>query len=586
VLTHKMSNFNTLLANARAAMESHDFRPDLWVPEFGWSPAERDASEDPFEPQLLAALQTFLWCYTDGLMTPDKRIWVHLAAEMQAGKTGVINALIRLVLANRSLKLTPDRCFVLTGMSDEAWQTQTEKRMPACVRHNVHHAGTLSHVKAKLEALAEASPDKILSDILITLDESHYASSARNQPAKYVYGVVASLCPRSQWCERNIRFVTVSATDPAKVLAMQGSEMPTAVVRLLTSDAYQSVEKLLLAGRIRPVEASGTLHSEAGFLAFKEEVERLESVHGPLTHILRPNHGKTEDVELLIGRDFPEADVVCWDVESNKKRIRDTGSTSSMSSDINASQLSEKPSRTRFILLKGMFRAAKTMDDTHVGVLFDRVGGQDATNLQSLLGRACGYGKSKRTVVFTSSATVNTYLKLWKELCASKHFSAVVTGVPVAKLRGKMPGVTAAGTSIRATLAPTQATACPLGSGTDIPSVAAASAARRDVNEDDFEVKWSEEFHTLAEAKAHGAGAMKPDASGFFKNATGAKGPMTKAQLLKVQGGKKTAHSREHPFAVNQVSKRTFAYYEDLLDTSSVRFIVRTLTRVRDSLAV
>jgi hypothetical protein len=53
----------------------------------------------------------------------DKSIWVHLAAEMQAGKTGVINALFRLILSNcHRIGITPNRIFTLTGMSDEDWQ--------------------------------------------------------------------------------------------------------------------------------------------------------------------------------------------------------------------------------------------------------------------------------------------------------------------------------------------------------------------------------------------------------------------------------------------------------------------------------
>ena len=569
-----------MLSSARNALRNNNYTDQLWVPEFGWSPSEAIASEDPHDPQMLAALQVFRWAYVDELATPDKRVWVHLAAEMQAGKTGVVNALIRLVFANRSLKLTPDRCFILTGMSDEAWQSQTDKRMPACVRSNVHHAGTLSHVKVKLEALAEASPDKILSDVLVTLDESHYASSASNQPAKYVYSVVANLCPRERWSERNIRFMTVSATDPVKVLAMKGSEMPTAVVRLLTNEAYQSVEKLLLAKRILPVESTGVLHSEAGFRALKTEVDRLESIHGPLTHILRPNHGKTENVERLIARDFPNADVICWDNESNKKRNRDTSSTSSTSTDINASQLSEKPTRTRFILLKGMFRAAKTMNDAHVGVMYDRVGGQDATNLQSLLGRACGYGKSSRTIVFASSSTVNTYLKLWKELCANKHFSEIVAGVPVDRLRGKMPGVTAAGSSVRATLAPTLTTASPLGAGVEL-SNAGTGSNRVIHNEDDFSVEWSQEFTSLAATKAlNPYGPRKADENGFYAPLAGS-GPMSRANFLKLQSGKKTAHMNKALDKVGDKARRTIVFYENPLDATTARFVVRTLTRIR-----
>ena len=570
------------MLQAHAKMTERGFKTTLWEPEFGWDSSENDASENPFPPQLLASFQIFLWMYTDGLYTPDKRMWVHLAAEMQAGKTGVITALIRLVLKNRSLNITPERCFVLTGMSDGSWVTQTKKRMPKLIRENVHHAGTLAYVKGKLESLSQRNPDKKLSNVLITIDESHIASAGHNQPTKYIYDIVANLCPREEWVDRNIRFVTISATDPAKVLAMQISDSPTAVVRLLTGENYQSVEKLKNAKRLRFVERSGSLHSEKGFSSFKTEVNRIESLLGPMIHIIRPEVNKTTAVIDLIARDFPNSDVISWDNESNRARKRDDSSSTDSSSDINVSQLSKKPSRTRFIILKGMFRAAKTMDDTHIGVLFDRIGLQDATTLQSLLGRACGYNKSQHTVIFTSENTVENYLKLWKELCASKQFPSIVSGIPVSKLRGKMPSVGATKKDNKSALTTKDTHSSPLESG--VSKKTKATVVRRKVNEDDFSVEWSEPVRTLEEAKELGAGQMDPDENGFYKNAAGTKkGPMTVAQLLKVKSGKKTAYGREHDIALNEKQRRTFPYYEDPNDPSTLRFVVRTLTRIRES---
>jgi hypothetical protein len=435
---------------------------------------------------------------------------------------------------------------------------------------------------AKLESLAEGEPDGKLRNILIMIDESHYASGKSNQTNKHVYTVVSRLCPRNEWVENNIRFMTVSATDPNKVLAMQGSDLPTEVVRLYTTDGYQSVEKLLKAGRIRAVEAYGVIHKPTGMAALKEAVHTLENEHGPLIHILRPNHGQTGVVKALIEAHFPESDIIEWDVEANKRRSRENASSaSSVSSDINRSQLADKPPRTRFILLKGMFRAAKTLDDTHVGVMFDRVGTKDSTTLQSLLGRACGYGKSNRTIIFTSEKTVNNYVKLWRELCASKYFANLVSDLSAASLKGKMPGVTAIeDSSTKGTLLlPALSTATPLGTG-DALSNGADAGPRNQVNEDDYEVTWSEEVRTLGEAQRLGAKNMKKDENGFHKNAATGKGPMSRAEFLKVKSGKKTAQSRVS-LKVGQVQKRTFAAYEDTTDPTTVFFVVKTLKRLR-----
>jgi len=576
--------FNLADEIAKATITAAGFTTALWVPEFGWSPCERrqsdadeaSASDEPYPLQTLAALQVFVSMFC------DQYIWVHLAAEMQAGKTGVINALYRLILANcRSIGISPNRIFTLTGMSDDDWQEQTSKRLPKLLRENVHHSGTLAKVKAKLEALAENEADEQLRNVVIVLDESHHAASSSNRPNTLVYQVVAGLCPRHLWAERGIRFVTVSATDPAKVLAMQGSDTSaTAVVRLETTSAYQSVQSLRDSGRLLPVEK--VLHDPLGADILCNAVRALERVHGPLVHILRPNTMRGKDmnavVEGLLNERIPGCIVVPWDMESKKRRFKDTSdSASTASADINSAYLSTKPTQTTFILLKGMFRAAKTLNDAHVGVLYDRVGGADSTNLQSLLGRACGYGKSSRSIVFVANSTVMNYINLWRELCANRRFPTI-TDVPVTSLKGKMPGVGAKSEQGRSQLVLKQASACPLGAGPGGQTTAAVPRRNTAANDDDFDVEWSHEFLTEAEARAAGGKKMKMK-DGFFSNAMGAKGPMTREQLIRVRAGKKTAHSRIHLRPEQRVDHKTFAFYENPLDASTVRFIVRTLTR-------
>jgi len=164
-------SFSAALSDAEMQMATAGFATTLWIPEFGWSAAEHEASEDPHEPQILAAMQCFLYFF----VAQTQRAWVHLAAEMQAGKTGVVTALIRLMLANaRLLRITPDRMFIITGMSDNAWLKQTRERLPLGVRTGVQHSGGLSKIIATLHSLANGD---ILSNVLIVLDESHIASS-------------------------------------------------------------------------------------------------------------------------------------------------------------------------------------------------------------------------------------------------------------------------------------------------------------------------------------------------------------------------------------------------------------------------
>lgn len=577
--------FSGRIADMQTSLMRAGLKYDLWVPDSGVCSDEEEAFVDPHEPQLLAALTVFVRLF--GMV---KNVWVHLAAEMQAGKTGVIATVARLLLSNaRLLGFASDRIFVTTGMSDEAWQKQTAPRLAGVLRKNIHHGGTLSQVAEKLTRLAKGDT---LKNVLIFVDESHYATGSTNQPAKYLYEAVARLCPRDKWAENNIRFVTISATDPAKVLAQKASDMPCNIVRLHTTPAYQSVEKLQSLGRIRFLEQipdNGVLHSKTGFAAMAQAVRELEAVHGPLVHILRPSHGKGHLVATEISKVFPDAVFHHWDVAANKEKRKsakeDSSSGVGSTSDINSALLNDKPETTTFVLLKGMFRAAKTLNDEHVGVLYDRVGSGDATNLQSLLGRACGYGKSTRTIVFASSSTVSNYLRLWRELCASKDFPTEGEDDLYSKMKGRMPGVSTVSSREATKLVTTKSHATPLGKGLGTATaVEEAESSRQRYNDDDYDVVWSEEFRTVEQLKASKLTAGKmptPGEDGYYKNANGGNGPMSRAQLMALKGGKKTTNMRLPLEKIGDTTKRTYPFYENTNDPTTLRFVVRTLTRVK-----
>jgi hypothetical protein len=573
-------NFGARIADAKVNMGELISEP--WTPETGIRADEALSFEEIHDAQYLAALRACAAMFA----STQKRVWVHLAAEMQAGKTGVITTVARLILANfKRLQITSDRIFVVTGMQDEAWQIQTALRLPFVLRENVHHGATLTKVAEKLRL--RAGPDH-LKNVMIFIDESHYATAANNQPAKQVYDTVSALCPRDMWAENNIRFMTISATDPAKVIAMKATTVPCQVVRLQTTKLYQSVEKLQALNRIRfldQVPVNAALHTPTGFNALTEAVEELEDVHGPLVHILRPQNGKGAEVVRQLHARFPLAIVHPWDVASNKEKLRvvkeESSSGVGSATDINVAILNKPAAATTFVVLKGMFRAAKTLNDTYVGVLYDRVGvKQDATNLQSLLGRACGYRKSTRTIVFTSQSTVTNYLRCWREMCASKEWVAD-DAVAVSKLNNLMPHTKAVvGADGIAKLVTSGDHATPFGRGVGAATAEdTAASARVSRDEDDYIVQWSQEFTTMDALKASKLirGRMiAPNEDGFYKNPYGKK-PMTRGELMAIKSGKSTAYMKLGDDRTS--ARRTYAFYEDPANPSTVRFVVCTLTR-------
>ena len=422
------------IADISASIISMGLSPELYVPDLGVGEDEAEAYENPFLPQLLAALQIFarLFCGT------AKKAWAHLAAEMQAGKTGVVCGVLRLILRNiKTFGIRPERVFLITGMNDNAWTKQTRERVPEQFRKNVHHNGNLKQVKEKLIRLAKG---EYLKNCLVVLDESHFASSYDNRPAKEVFETLHSLCPIELWAERNVRLVTISATDPALTIGIADQRHIARDIRLQTTAAYQSVESLEKAGRLIDTFA---LKDD---VSLRRYIDILDKKFGtePLYHILRPQRTKNAWVQETLKTLCPSASVIAWDSSTSSKHPSSSdGSSTASIEDINEI-LQVRPTKITFIVIKDMFYASKTLCDKHVGALYDRCGGKDDTNLQSLLGRACGYGKSKRTIVFTSLATVSNYLKFWRDIATS----APIQGTDAKALSGKMAGVVASETGL------------------------------------------------------------------------------------------------------------------------------------------
>jgi hypothetical protein len=341
------------------------------------------------------------------------------------------------------------------------------------------------------------------------------------------------------------------------------------VVVLHTTPAYQSVRSLSAAGRLRKVEDYGELHVDSrSLIELKKEIGKCDS---PKYHIIRCRQGKTDLVASNLATVFPACTVIPWD----SSKSGGEGSSSSQQ-DIN-DLLMTPPSAHTFILLKNMFYASKTMDDTHVGVLWDRAGGKDDTNLQSLLGRGCGYGKSQSTVIYTSGQTVQNYLTFWQEVIAGAP--PPPTKIPISKLDKKMAGTRVERGGAGVSLFTGRGLSTPAG---DVSSSGVSVSSSRDVaKEDNFTSEWRE-FPTFEAAKTWGKSFHRPTLeNGYYQSSTtGKKGVIPYAAVVALKGGKKTANMPSEKMEVGDVRYRLYTCYRDVADPASVVFVVRCLTKI------
>lgn len=572
------SDFQAVLAAAEKTLIDAGYACEYWVPEGGWKPKidGEEAGEDPYPLQRLAALQIFAFFFIGG--EAPLAAWVHLAAEMQAGKTGVVQALYRLILWNSAKTCIPARnIFNITGMSDNAWTKQMKDRLAEELYKGVSHGGGLVKIEARLKSLAAG---ETLKNVLIIVDESHLASSSSNRPCRHIYDIVAELCPTDQWAAQNIRFLTISATDPAKAVTISSSSVSAKLVVLETDENYQSVATLKATGRLREC---GNLHrDEAPMKELKELI--AEKFPEPRYHLVRPRQRAHAAVMAKLQEVFPDCEVKAWDSESKPQKASSDGSTTGPMEDIN-DMLEVAPEKHTFILLKNMFYAAKTMDDTYVGVLYDRVGGKDDTNLQSLLGRACGYGKSKETIVFTSGETVSRYLDFWHAVIRQRPVPAL-TNIPHAKLDKKMAGQRVFRDG---TLQTTATHAAPIGGalasagggggGGGRPVV--EKKVRATANEDDFQSEWRQ-FASLELARAWAPKLenREPVEGFYLTSRSGIPTRLRPSDIEAMRGGKKTAGLPWATLKIGGQRNRLYVEYSNDDPTTGV-FWVRRLTRIK-----
>jgi hypothetical protein len=572
---------------SKARIEYAGYTTQLWEPEFGWSTQEEREAMSPHPPQILAAYHLFIAFYIDA----HPSVHAHLAAEMQAGKTGSIVTFIRMVLSNfRLLRTRPDNVYVICGMNDDAWKKQTAERMIEPCRKNVEHSKGLSHVHKELKKHAEydrRNGSPYLRNTIVIMDESQIATSYKNQPSVHVWNTLHEVCPVDLWLSNNIRVITISATDPAKVISIADDTRSTCV-RLYTTPSYRSISDMIATGRLRAVDPFGNLPSPRAV----SEIHRciMEEFRGePLYHILRPQANKYEETASALKDAFPRGavDVIPWDAKSKATR----GSDTSMS-DINE-LLSEAPVKPTFIIVKQMFYASKTLDDTYVGILYDRASAQDSTNLQSFMGRACGYNKNLETIVYACKQTIDNYVGCWKDACMSPDDSRKVFDVVPSDLRGRMPNVIASGhTSGTGTvLIPDTSTMrrpIDMARAAAVEGVAAqtSSSNRHSQNQDEFD--WAlKEFPTLeaalSYAKSIGKDLHTPDkVDGFYHTTYTAKKKLVWADYMTIQNGKKTGGMPANKCTeIGNTQARLYVFYRDEHNPDSAVYVVRTLTRLR-----
>ncbi len=351
---------------------------------------ELEETETIFTNQLLAAkaiYNTFL---------NRKNVITIGCGKTQSGKTGTMLAVIR-EFAFCTMEPVPiSNIFIISGLSSKEWRSQTQSRVPECLRERVYARGDLKK-KMNLENK---------QNVLIVMDETQIAAK-QGQSIDSIFNDLGINGEGSAnfLFKNNIKIVQFSATPNGTLLnAMKRTDIVTSKVMLNPGPDYKSCTDYLDDQRVR-----GTF-ALAGDFYDPEKMEELKGVilsfSSPRYHIIRMPKCVDDynQAEQNLSLAFPsnEFDICKYDQEHSDFEINET--------------LSSAPERHTFILFKEMGRCAKTYHKQFIGVWVERYSRNpdDSVGIQGLLGRATGYDDNGEQIIYTNMVCIERYQQLWE----------------------------------------------------------------------------------------------------------------------------------------------------------------------------
>lgn len=330
------------------------------------------------------------------VFTEQDALIMTMVAPMQWGKTGVMAAVGFGVVNHPTKPLGANSVYIITGMADNDWRDQTQDRFPSKWAANVLH-------RAELGGKAEGLVD--IENALFIIDECHYGAQTAGLVDQF-FGKIG-LKSIDAFKTRNIRIFQTSATPDNVLLEAEMWNQPDQpryheVICPSYPESYMSLRKIDREGRML---WASTLYNEGS-----DELARVvNSFAEPKWHILRlPSGPKSKAKQTAIRSKLAElAAAHGWDDAINHHGVTRIGDN----------LLSEPPKKHTFILIKGLLRAAKTLDDTNIGVVYEPHGESksDSSEAQGLPGRLCGHGKhsgSGAPILFCNTGSMHNYCDL------------------------------------------------------------------------------------------------------------------------------------------------------------------------------
>jgi len=303
----------------------------------------------------------------------------------QSGKTGSMLSVIYHFINSPVMPIPVRNVFIITGHSSTEWLDQTKERFPAIMQHNIYHRNGLMEFSQRI---------KDMTNLLILVDETQIASYT-NQTVQLALREAG--INEDTLYFRDIKFVLVSATPNSCIKRFIPKRIGHDMVYMNPAPGYRSVFDLYNDGLLRQsYDLCGyDPITDSVNPATYQYIRDIPLSTEPKYHIIRTYHSYKHVITI-----------------DNFRKVFGISCRYLSMPDLDI--LSTKPSRHTFIFIKETLRCAKTIDKTHVGVLYERAVRHvsDSSIIQGLAGRATGYHDAD-VIVFTHIASITRYQMLW-----------------------------------------------------------------------------------------------------------------------------------------------------------------------------
>jgi len=314
------------------------------------------------------------------LLEYESKLLITFVSSPQWGKTGVAVHLMYM------MDLPPQNIFLISGMSDKQWKAQTKERVLPCFKNQVFHRNDLVKMSALLK-------DK--QNVLIIIDECHFGSENNQTLNRCLFA--SNILDINNMQKNNIKIVCISAT-PGNVLldAKRWGTYHETVIAHNTNPLYTGFDTLLREQRIMSCPNLKKVEEVEALFDFIEN--RFKT---PRYHIIRSSTRMLLDSKILELIGNKRYTFMMYNSLQNEKLSIDA-------------LLNTKPSNHHFIFIKGYWRAAKTLNDTHIGICLDQSKDYTCT-VQGLGGRLLGYNRQSgdsAPVLFGNIDAIEEYISI------------------------------------------------------------------------------------------------------------------------------------------------------------------------------